>query len=372
MLIRASLQDLITDRVNFGFWVSPSDEVRDYVSPGKQVHTPFADIADSIHQPESAPRSEDYDNPGTALSECEGIISIGARNCDVGAKDRFLPPDRILRQLDSMYETTMDMLLSYAMRRAVRLCRPKDPAKPTTGEILAALRLHESWAAGPLARLPVKLDSDRQYPSTPISAPPHGPSSTGRTGVDPATWMQTPPNSTSPPHAARLPLIEHPPKPTKQDETDHRLPTPVSPINQMDALPRLSHAKKRSSASLHEDLSSDGEEDAPTKRSRLSNPSDAVTCDNRDEEMKEKDDIFRGPVEADNQEREYPRPWIPGPEVDLGPATTSLLQRMWREARDEFLPDVISEYSGYESEEEECDCRICTRYEQEGSEWYDD
>ncbi|WVQ96564.1 hypothetical protein IAU59_003669 [Kwoniella sp. CBS 9459] len=121
------LSDWINDRFRFGFWVSPSDEVRQHVISAQaekasatststthredhvqsrsstyvQVHTPFNLLAPNAHHPFQGITKFEY-TPINAEWVCDGLIDLQL-DPGVGKVDPFLPPQHLLVELDELF-----------------------------------------------------------------------------------------------------------------------------------------------------------------------------------------------------------------------------------------------------------------------------
>ncbi|WVR06678.1 hypothetical protein IAU60_003710 [Kwoniella sp. DSM 27419] len=151
------LNDFFNDRVRFGFWVSPADEVRKIVAKDQglallgrsQIHTTFQGLADNAQHPLSLFIDSDYD-PLEALKDHAGLINVS----DHHGESRSLPPDQLLLRLDRLYSERLgshiqDALLRLALKAQDRF-KDDDEA--------------ETWCAGlPIPRLLRELSDWRLW-----------------------------------------------------------------------------------------------------------------------------------------------------------------------------------------------------------------
>jgi hypothetical protein len=104
----------ISDRISFGYWVSPADEVAQPANPPTvpAIHMPIPEIAERLLHPFP-------DHPDIPQAE----ESAGYMNFDIANKalnpDLFLPPHDLLAELDSLYADKLQGALMPPFREIV-------------------------------------------------------------------------------------------------------------------------------------------------------------------------------------------------------------------------------------------------------------
>ncbi|OCF75524.1 hypothetical protein I204_04380 [Kwoniella mangroviensis CBS 8886] len=155
------INDWLNDRVRFGSWVSPSDEVLGYqirVSPvsgeSSSIHTPFAQMCRHAKHPLSRFIHIDY-NPIEAEYDSAGLITLNPLDIDEET-DPFLPPERLLQKLDGLYEDKLRSNITPPLAELVRKIREwfgnDDVAEQycerlTVGDIIKKLDDWELWVS---------------------------------------------------------------------------------------------------------------------------------------------------------------------------------------------------------------------------------
>ncbi|WVQ84217.1 hypothetical protein IAT38_006368 [Cryptococcus sp. DSM 104549] len=122
------INDFIADRVRHAFWVSPADEVHKLVSDDLMnrhdrsgaIHTAFVDIAANYTHPFNGYVDSFEYEPPEAMADSSGLISVYPSRTADGPMDPFLPPERLLRELDAVFCRVLAGRLSSAMRVIVR------------------------------------------------------------------------------------------------------------------------------------------------------------------------------------------------------------------------------------------------------------
>ncbi|WWC62981.1 uncharacterized protein I303_105579 [Kwoniella dejecticola CBS 10117] len=114
------INDWLNDRIRFGFWVSPSDEVAQLsiLSQAQQastIHTPFERISMYARNPFEKYANFTY-TPPIAQVDSAGLIDLESHQ---HAADPFLPHDRLLDTLDWQYREKLRKKLSWPMVRLV-------------------------------------------------------------------------------------------------------------------------------------------------------------------------------------------------------------------------------------------------------------
>ncbi|KIR96945.1 hypothetical protein L804_05603 [Cryptococcus deuterogattii 2001/935-1] len=129
------INDFISDRIRYAFWVSPSDEVSKIVTDDRDrrtdrssiIHTMFPDIAMNSAHPFSKYIEFSFE-PAQACAEAAGLISLvpndpSSSPVSDGRFDPFLPPDRLLRALDKTFAEMLSARTCTAMENIVRNVR---------------------------------------------------------------------------------------------------------------------------------------------------------------------------------------------------------------------------------------------------------
>ncbi|AAW47076.2 expressed protein [Cryptococcus deneoformans JEC21] len=129
------INDFISDRIRYAFWVSPSDEVSKIVTDDRDrridrssvIHTMFPDIALNSAHPFSRYIEFTFE-PAQACAEAAGLISLvpndpSSSPISDGRFDPFLPPDRLLRALDKTFAEMLSARTSTAMENIVSMVR---------------------------------------------------------------------------------------------------------------------------------------------------------------------------------------------------------------------------------------------------------
>ncbi|WVW85101.1 hypothetical protein I302_107138 [Kwoniella bestiolae CBS 10118] len=181
-LEEACINDWLNDRIRFGFWVYPSDEVSKHQAQ-PNAHTPFKDIAPHAKHPLSnLTRLVDSYDPVAAEEDTVGMMSL----LPDGGTDPFLPPQALLQKLDGLFEEKLKAKLSPAIAELVRRTRDwfgDDEAAEEycrglrVGDVIGKLDDWELWVPRRLADHLKSLNQLRlsaQIPSVLAPAPATG------------------------------------------------------------------------------------------------------------------------------------------------------------------------------------------------------
>ncbi|WWC71125.1 uncharacterized protein I206_105078 [Kwoniella pini CBS 10737] len=113
------VNDWLNDRIRFGFWVSPSDEVGQHsISNRPEIpsfHTSFRDISLNTQHPFAKYFDIDYDS-SNAQEDSAGLMNLDP---PITRVDPFLPPQRLLESLDKLYEEKLRRQLHFPLKRLV-------------------------------------------------------------------------------------------------------------------------------------------------------------------------------------------------------------------------------------------------------------
>ncbi|OCF35079.1 hypothetical protein I316_03119 [Kwoniella heveanensis BCC8398] len=119
------LNDFINDRIRFGFWVAPGDEIRQHLvnaharvrsaepATPMSVHTPFDKLARDARHPFTGIIGMEY-QPIHALDQCVGLIDVQV-DPSADKHDPFLPPRDLLDELDELFEERLTDKINYAI-----------------------------------------------------------------------------------------------------------------------------------------------------------------------------------------------------------------------------------------------------------------
>ncbi len=154
------ISDWVNDRIRFGLWVSPSDEVKQLASNSVTIHTSLDFLAACSTHPFPDHFSGPYLDPKKAVSDFVGYISLEPRHEELGIKDPFLPPKRLLNELDLVYSRKLrsriwDVLLEIVAATAIARVDEEEAEQYLASwgprEMLSMLRNQVTWIPGLLA-----------------------------------------------------------------------------------------------------------------------------------------------------------------------------------------------------------------------------
>ncbi|WVQ65473.1 uncharacterized protein L199_003649 [Kwoniella botswanensis] len=186
------INDWFNDRVRFGFWVSPSDEVLRYQFralpvPGESssIHTSVAQLCRHAKHPLSNFINIDYD-PIEAEHDSAGLITLNPLDIDEET-DPFLSPERLLGKLDGLYEDKLRSKITPPLTELVRKFREwfgnDDIAEQycerlAVGDIIKKLDDWELWVPRKLVEHIKAVENRRIHDTNSASV------STARAGAD--------------------------------------------------------------------------------------------------------------------------------------------------------------------------------------------
>ncbi|WVF69055.1 hypothetical protein IAT40_003829 [Kwoniella sp. CBS 6097] len=116
------MNDFINDRIRFGFWVSPSDEVSQHVLNAQapsmsRTHTPMVQLALGAKHPFMGITDLSF-TPIDAANESAGLIDLQIDRT-AGKVDPFLPPRHLLEELEELFQERLAQKIEPAMRELV-------------------------------------------------------------------------------------------------------------------------------------------------------------------------------------------------------------------------------------------------------------
>ncbi|ODO00116.1 hypothetical protein I350_06741 [Cryptococcus amylolentus CBS 6273] len=177
------INDFVSDRIRYAFWVLPSDELEKLVSDDQSrksdrsgaIHTSLLDIATNFTHPFAGFVPFAY-QPNHAYIDTVGFMAIQpspAPNITrlEGPADPFYPPDRLLRQLDSAFTEVLTRRTGGALYNVAHFvrqsCASDEEAEHeceslTVEDILSRLTAWEVWVPRALAEGVLDAERDKE------------------------------------------------------------------------------------------------------------------------------------------------------------------------------------------------------------------
>ncbi|WVQ73442.1 hypothetical protein IAR50_003014 [Cryptococcus sp. DSM 104548] len=176
------INDFISDRIRYAFWVLPSDELQKLLSDDHSghcdrsgaIHTSLLDIATNFTHPFAGFVPFAY-QPNHAYVDTVGFMSTQPVAPDVarleGRADPFYPPDRLLRQLDSAFTEVLARRTSGALFNVAHFIRrgyatdeeaEQECESLKVEDILARLTAWEVWVPRALAEGVLNAEKEKE------------------------------------------------------------------------------------------------------------------------------------------------------------------------------------------------------------------